>query len=105
MAKSKKKTEEMLDDVQVELNDAQEETPVVESVVSELPQKEKNAEELLLSYIDKQEGEDVEINDFLEKLYSVPEAPIVAKMAFQLIEKLSFEGKIKMSNTNWNDLS
>lgn len=105
MAKSKKKTEEILDDVQVELNDAQEET-LVESVASELPVKEKNVEELLLAYIEKQEeGEDIELNEFFEKSYNSPDASMTAKLTYQLLTKLSYEGKIKMSNTNWNDLA
>jgi hypothetical protein len=104
MAKSKKKAEVL--DTQVELQEeALVEVLDVEPIPTpELPVEEKNMEELLLAYIDKQKEEEVELNDFFEKSYSIPEAPLVAKMVYQLLVKLSYEGKIKMSNTNWNDL-
>jgi hypothetical protein len=104
MAKSKKKTE-VLDDIQVELQEDGLTEFVEELKTPELPVEEKNVEELLLTYIDKQEeGEEIELNEFFEKSYSIPEAPLVAKMTHQLLTKLSCEGKIKMSNTNWADL-
>lgn len=86
-----------------EMAEMNEPLPIQEST-AELP-VEENLEELLISYINKQKSEEVELNDFLAKSYGELEDSLIAKKSFQLIKKLSFEGKIKMSNTNWNDLA
>lgn len=80
--------------------------PIEESVEEE-PKAELpkiDAEKLLLEYIDKQEGEEVELNGFLTKMYEKEDSYMSAKLTKQLLSKLSIEGKINMSDVNWNDL-
>lgn len=113
MAKKKVQTEELPQEV--ELSEVQseevkmEEIEVKEEKVEakvepkvELPKV--NVEELLMKYIDSQEGEEVELNEFFNKIHAKEDSYMAAKLAKELLTKLSIENKIKMSDTNWTEL-
>lgn len=89
-------------ETQVEINEEAKEE-IVE--VKEEPKQElPNVESLLLNYISSQEGEEVELNEFFSKIHAKQDSYTAAKLTKQLLTKLSIEGKINMSDVNWNDL-
>lgn len=81
---------------------SEEASEVKEEAKVELPKGD--VEELLLKYIDNKEGEEVELNEFFNQVYAKESSYTAAKLSKQMLVKLSFQNKIKMFNTNWNDL-
>lgn len=83
-----------IETVEIKEDEVKEESKV------ELP----NVESLLLNYISSQEGEEVELNQFFSKIHAKQDSYTATKLTKQLLTKLSIEGKINMSDVNWNDL-
>jgi hypothetical protein len=79
------------------------EEPIVEVVELDLPEQ-KAIPQLILDYINSQEGEYVELNDYFISLYSVPESLIASKDIKSTIDGLVKHKKIHLTNSHYHDL-
>ena len=108
MAKKKIVKEELLEELEnlveeiqsAEVEQVKEEAKAIEKEYT----KQQTIEEMLLEYIDKQEGKSFSINSFFTSLYTLPEALATSKMIKEILVKAANEKKIKVVNNRHFDL-
>ena len=109
MAKKKKVTEELLEELENLVEEIQESETISETtqfavVAEEEYPKQMTIEESMLEYISKQEGDVVRINDFFTSLFTLPEALSTSKMIKEVLVKANNEKKIKIVNNRHFEL-
>lgn len=110
MAKKKKVTEELLEELENLVEEIQESETINESapqlavVVEEDYPRQMTVEESMLEYISKQEGKEVRINNFFTSLFTLPEAVSTSKMIKEILVKANNEKKIKVVNNRHFEL-
>lgn len=110
MAKKKKVTEELLEELENLVEEIQESETINESapqlavVVEEDYPRQMTVEESMLEYISKQEGKEVRINDFFTSLFTLPESLSTSKMIKDILVKANNEKKIKVVNSRHFEL-
>ncbi len=109
MAKKKKVTEELLEELENLVEEIQESETLSETtqfavVAEEEYPKQMTIEESMLEYISKQEGDVVRINDFFTSLFTLPEALSTSKMIKDILVKANNEKKIKVVNNRHFEL-
>lgn len=110
MAKKKKVTEELLEELENLVEEIQESETISESapqfavVVEENYPKQMTIEESMLEYIAKQDKGVVRMNDFFTSLFTLPEALSTSKTIKEILVKANNEKKIKVVNNRHFEL-
>jgi hypothetical protein len=109
MAKKKKVTEELLEELENLVEEIQESEVLSESthfavVAEEDYPKQMTIEESMLEYISRQKENEVRINDFFTSLFTLPEAVATSKMIKDILVKANNEKKIKIVNNRHFEL-